>query len=429
MMSRNPRQYIIELDGVIYRWGGEGLEQIGALRQVQGDTWFVSDFETAMARTMTVEAPVKYAEVMIRKKLQETGEFDEPISVITHWKKRKDRNTTDIFFTAVPSRTYYRYLQEIKVHDDSVLLFPLFSVLQGVLRRMRHSKPTAVVFRHSRFADLLIGTNKEVLYANRCVAFDSTEEQLSALWEMVKTDITAAETEHRMKVDRILLVNWIDSGTEPEWSDDMEREILSMEQEKISFSGQDHHVSFLKALRMQSGFRALSPPLEKSSYYSWKCLPCFNAMFVLAILLFVGGYFWLAHEADRLGGELTAVQGQIARLQSEAPVKDIPYEETLSFVRDLTRYRKLPSYKRVVSDISQALPEAMSVEVLKVDYAEDGVNIEIFGKAKSSFDSAYKGYQRFTDTLTNRGYILTESKFDTQIRQSEFLARFTREVS
>ena len=429
MMSRNPRQYIVELDGVIYRRSGEGLEQISGLREVRGDTWFVSDFETAMARTMTVETPVKYAEVMVRKKLQETGEFDEPLSVITHWKKRKDRNTTDIFFTAVPSRIYSRYMEEIKVHDDSVLLFPLFSVLQSVLRRMRHPKPAAVVFRHSRFADLLIGTNKTLVYANRCVAFDTSEEQLFALWETVKTDITAAETEHRMKVDRILLVNWIDSGTEPEWSDDSKREILSMEQEKISFSGQDYHVSFLKALRMQSGFRAISPPLEKSSYYSWKYLPSFNAVFVLAILLFVGGYFWFSQKADRLGGEIAAAQGQIARSQSEAPVKDIPYEEILSFARDLTRYRKLPSYKRVVSDISQALPEAMSVEVLKVDYAEDVVNIEIFGKAKTSFDSAYKGYQRFTDILTNGGYILTESKFDTQIRQSEFLARFTREVS
>ena len=43
MISRNPKHYIIELDGVIYRCAGEGLEQISGLREVQGDTWFVSN--------------------------------------------------------------------------------------------------------------------------------------------------------------------------------------------------------------------------------------------------------------------------------------------------------------------------------------------------------------------------------------------------
>jgi hypothetical protein len=428
MTGRNPRHYVIELDGVFYRCSGVELEQISDLKDVRGDTWFISDLESTISRTMTVETPVKHAEVMVRKKLQETGEFDEAISVITHGKRKKGKNTTAIFFTALPARLYYRYLEEIKAHEDSVLLFPLFSVLQGVLRRMRHPKPTAVVFRHSRFADLLIGTSKTILYANRCVAFDTSEEQISALWDMVKTDMTAAEAEHKIKVDRVLLLNWIDSGAEPEWSDDMEREILSMEEEKLLFNGQEVLVSFLKAVGMQSSFGAISPPLEKSAYYCRQCLPCLNTVFVLAALLCIAGYFWFAQKADLLGQQLAAAQGEVVRLEHEDPVQEVPYKETLAFARDLACYRKLPSYKRVLNDISEALPEAMSVEVLKVDYAEERVNIEIFGKTKTAFDSAYKGYQRFTDTLTDRGYTLAESQFDTDIRQSEFLTRFTKEI-
>ncbi len=428
MMGSNPRQYVIELDGVVYRRSGEELEQISNVKDVQGDTWFISDLESAISRTMTVETPAKYAEVMVRKKLQETGEFDEPIFVISHDKRKKDKNTTDIFFTAVPARLYHRYLDEIKAHEDSVLLFPLFSVLQGVLRRMRHPKPVAVVFRHGRFADLLIGTGKAVLYANRCVAFDTSEEQLSALWNMVKTDMTAAEAEHRMKVDRVLLLNWIDSGAEPEWSDDMEREILSMEEEKLSYNGQEHLVSFLKALDMQSSLKAISPPSEKSAYYSRQCLPSLNAILALAALLCIVGYFWFAQKADLLGRQLAAAQGEVVRMEHEAPMEEIPYKETLAFARDLIRYRKLPSYKSVLNDISEALPKAMSVDVLKVDYAEEAVNIEIFGKAKTAFDSAYLGYEEFTKTLTQRGYTLAESKFDTDIRESEFLTRLTKEI-
>ncbi len=428
MMIRNARQHVVELDGVTYLCSDDELEQIGDLKDVRGDTWFVSDFEKAIARTMTVEAPVKYAEIMVRKKLQETGEFDEPISVISHWKKKKGKNATDIFFTAVPTRLYYRYLEDIKAHEDSVLLFPLFSVLQGVLRRMRYPKPAAVVFQHSRFADLLIGTNKAVIYANRCLAFDTSEEQISAVWDMVKTDITAAEEEHRIKVDRVLLLTWIDSGTGPEWSDDSEREILSMEEEKLSCNGEDYSVSFLKALRMNSGFRALSPPVEKVFYCSRRSLPCLNVIFLAAILLCVVGYLSYGQKADQLGRQLVAAQERIAGMQHEAPVQEIPYKETLSFVKDLAHYRKAPSYKRVVSDISEALPKGASVEVLKVDYAEDEVNIELFGKTQDSFDLTYKGYQRFIDVLTQRGYAVAESRLDTEIRKSEFLARFSKKI-
>jgi hypothetical protein len=260
------------------------------------------------------------------------------------------------------------------------------------------------------------------------VAFDTSEEQISALWETVKTDMTAAEAQHRMKVDRVLLLKWIDSGTDPEWSDDSQWEILSMEEEKLSCNGEDYPVSFLKALRMNSGFKALSPPLEKIFYYSRRSLPCLNVIFFLAILLCVVGYLSYGQKADLLGQQLVAAQGQIAGLQHEAPVQEIPYKETLSFVRDLARYRNVPSYKRVVSDISKALPKGASVEVLKVDYAEDEVKIEIFGKTKDSFDLAYKGYQRFIDVLTQKGYAVAESRLDTEIRQSEFLTRFTKEI-
>jgi hypothetical protein len=427
-MIRNSRQYVVELDGVTYLCSDDGLGQIGDLKDVRGDTWFVSDFEKAIARTMTVEAPVKYAEMMVRKKLQETGEFDEPISVISHWKRKKSKNVTDIFFTAVPTRLYYRYLEEINAHEDSVLLFPLFSVLQAVLRRLRCPKPAAVVFQHGRFADLLIGTNKTVIYANRCLAFDNSEEQIRAVWDMVKTDITAAEEEHRIKVDRVLLLTWIDSGAEPDWSDDSEWEILSMEEEKLSCKDEDYSVSFLKALRMNSGLRALSPATEKVFYYSRRSLPCLNVIFILAIVFCVWGYLSYGQKADLLGEELVVVQGRVAGMEHEAPVQEIPYKETFSFVKDLARYRQTPSYKRIVSDISEALPKGASVEVLKVDYAEDEVKVELFGKTQDPFDLTYKGYQRFIDVLTQRGYAVAESRLDTEIRKSEFLARFTKKI-
>ena len=51
--------------------------------------------------------------------------------------------------------------------------------LENYTKRMRSAEPVAVVFQHNRFADLVIGTSKKVYYANRCVAFDTSDEQIS----------------------------------------------------------------------------------------------------------------------------------------------------------------------------------------------------------------------------------------------------------
>ncbi|MBW2601502.1 MAG: hypothetical protein JRD47_06195 [Deltaproteobacteria bacterium] len=429
MMNRDARQYVLELDGHTYLCSGNRLEEIAELKDVaQGDQWFISDFQKTISRMMTIEAPVRYAELMVQKKLQESGEFDEPVSVLTHWKKKAGRNTTHIFFTAFPIRLSNLYFQQIKEHEDNILLFPLFSVLHGVLRRTRHSTPVALVFQHDRFADLIIGTKKTILYANRCVAFDTSEEQMSGLWDTVRTDITTLETENRIKVDKIFLLNWIDSGSGPKWSGDMEKAVLPMEEEEISFNGKDYSVSFFKAVRMQSAFRAVSSPLEKISCYSQRLVPCLNIIFLLAILLCGVGYLSYSRKAERLERQLMDSQGQIATLQQGAPLQEVPYKETLSFVRGLARCRKAPSYKTVVNDISEALPKETSVEVLKVDYTKDEVEIEIFGKTKDTFDLAYNGYQRFIDVLVQRGYTVAESQFDTEIRQSQFLTRFMKKI-
>ena len=185
-------QYVVELDNTFYNCSGDRLEKVEDLRDIKGDRWFISDLPGAVSRTMTVESPVKYVEVMVRKHLQEAGEFDEPIKIITHWKKKKGGNTTDIFFTALPSRLYYQYHDQAKDRQDNLLLFPLYSILYGVLKRMRHSNPVAVVFQHGRFADLIIGRRKRVFYANRCMTLDHSGEQISSLWEMVRSDIQYA---------------------------------------------------------------------------------------------------------------------------------------------------------------------------------------------------------------------------------------------
>ena len=158
----NKKQYVLELDGIFYHLKENRLEQIEDLKEVKGEFCFITEMKETISRTMTVEAPSKYAEFVVRKKLQESGDFDEAVSVITHWKKKRGKNSTDLFFTALPSRQYQAYLEKIRGSEDGILLIPLYSLLYNVLKRFNIEDPIAVIFQHGRFADVIVGNKKHI---------------------------------------------------------------------------------------------------------------------------------------------------------------------------------------------------------------------------------------------------------------------------
>ena len=219
-MMTKDKTYIIELDGIVCSLAEDRLEEISDPKGVKGDKWFISDIPGTVSRVMTIEAPYKYVEVMLRKKLQETGEFDGPISIITHWKKKKGKGATDIFFSAIPTDAYFQYLEQSKEAEDLMMVFPVSSVIYSVLKNIRPEKPVAVIFQHGRSADLLVGSHKRVYYSNRNVAFDTSPEQIAVLWGTILHDMKGVEEDNKIEIDKIVLLSWIDSQEKEDWGED-----------------------------------------------------------------------------------------------------------------------------------------------------------------------------------------------------------------
>lgn len=428
MMSGNNMQYVIELNGNHYRCTEDKLEQIEGLKDVRGDVWFVSDFGEAVSRAVTIETPFKYADIMVRKSLQETGDFDEPLSIVTHWKKKRDANTTDIFFTAFSARLFHLLIDRTKAVEDNVLVFPVYSILHKVIKNMRHPQPVAVIFQHDRFAEIVIGTRDKIFFAERCVAFDDSEEQISTLWNMLGTEIQNAETENLIKVDKVLFLTWIDTKTLPESFEETQGVLCPMEEETLAFEGETYSISFLKAFRMMSGYESVSGPMEKTSYYSEKILPFINIFLLLAIVLLFSGFFWYGHRADQIEETLQEKIAMASDFQTKAGISEVPYKETFDFIKELDRYQKTPSFKQALEDITEALPGQMTADVLKADYDANTMRIEIFVKTEALFDTAYKGYQSFLSTMEQKGYDVEKHKFDTSIQDSQFLVVFNKKA-
>lgn len=416
-----------ELDGTFYRCSGRTLEPVVDLSDVKGVQRVVSDFEgAAISRTVTVEAPYKYAEVMVRKQLQETGEFDEPVTLLSHWKKRRGKNATDIFYTALPTRLFYRFLDEVKNHEDCILLFPLYAVLYSVLRKARLSNPSAVVFQHGRVADILLGDRKRVYYANRRVAFDDSPEQISSLWQMVASEITSAEGEHHISVETITIVTWADSRIESEWPAELEEKVRFFDEESLFFEGEERKISFLKALAGVPAKMSVNRPPEKLSFYCTRILPVVEVSVIIIALGLFGAHFWYGTKSRSIEETLKERDAAIAGLKGTKLPETVPYEKSFAFVSELARYRAVPGFKTVVNDVSEALFDGGVVEVLKAEYDKGNLKLEILGKGNVPFNKAFKGYQGFCSAMARRGYLLVNKNFSTSINTSQFVVTFER---
>lgn len=430
-MNNNNKQYAIELDGVIYHLKGNRLKQIVDLKELKGEFHFITEMQETISRTITVEAPIKYAEFVVRKRLQESGDFDESVKVLTHWKKKRGKNTTDIFFTAIPTRYYHAYLEKIRGNEDGVLMLPLYAFLYNILKQIHSEDPVAVVFQHGRFADLVIGNKKQIYYSNRCVAFDMSDEQIAVLWDAVRTDIQTAQTENRMKLNKVYQLNWIDSGDCPDWAENEKYESYHLEEESLSFDNETYQNSFSKALKNRAGNGGISPGIEKIYHYTQKWTASLNILLFVFLLAVSGGFYLCQKKTDMLEKELKQLNHQVTVLQAENSLGAIPlktYKNTVGFIKGLVYYKDAPSYLLVMSDVTNGLAPDMETEILKIDYTPNGMTLEIFGQIRTAFNSAYKGYQQFVSFMKSKGYNVVENRFDTDINDSKFLVKFTKRI-
>lgn len=429
-MKTKSTAHIVELDGEFFHVDGELLRPIEDPSEIKGDKWLVTDFQEGMSRLITVEGPAKYAELLLRRKLQEGGEFEEAVDIFIHWIKKRSKNTADVFFTAVPSRLASYYFDELGRQKDLTLVFAMYEALWRTVSRAKAEAPVAVVLRHHRFAEVLVGSKDQVYFANRCVAFDTEKEQIDALWNSVLADIEAVESEHRISVTKIICYNWLGEDEPSNWPEPWLRKWVLAEQADYQVADQYHAASWPHVLQKQSATSSVSAFKEKLFHYTKCCVPALNiCLAVLSLVMLVGGLSH-RHSVSRIQQRIDQVQKQIGQVQLAFPSQPLgaDFEDTLKFVGELDRIKSTPSFQQIVDDLTHKPFHMLALSHLKVDYASDQVRLELSGEIKAPFDRAHGGYQGFVDRLTALGYRIEESRFETQISKSQVLLKLSRPV-
>ena len=422
---------LVELDGATYRLDGAQITALADLRAVRGDKWVVTDFREALSRLMAVEGPAKYAELLARRKLQETGEFEEPVEIITHWKRQRSKTTSDIFFTAVPTRLSHFYFDELRQDTDIALIFPIYAVLWQVIQQLRSRHPVAVVLRHERFAQVLVGSRKRVYFANRCVAFDSEPEQLRALWENVRTDLEGVQKEHRVEIDKIICLGWRDAGELPDWPAPWQERIYSFKGQETAPATVSGAIPLAAMLAIRNAWRSASPAAEIALFYARRWSPVVNLAMAMLLVVLAAGAYVCRQQSDALAGQLNLLQRQMGKIQVQAPAQQnlAGFSEQLKFIETLAQLRRQPAYQEIIEDLSPPDFSALQLQLLKLTYQPQIVQVELFGDIEAPFDEAHKRYKAFLQHLERKGYRIEENRFETQISTSQVVLKLSRPIA
>ena len=422
------KKYVVELDGQTLKYEDGRLTFLQDYSDLAGDCYLITDMQEGIAKTMTVEAPIRYVELMVRRRLQEAGEFEEPVTVLTHWKKTRGKNITDIFFTAIPTRLSLYYTENLCESPHAVVVFPIQTLLYNTLLRLKSRKPVALVLQHSRFADLLVGTYRRIYYAIRCTAFDDSDEQLLALWESVRSEIQMAENEYRIKIVKMHVLNWIDSGPLPKWDDQVGIDLIPFFTDDLLFEEEVFSTSFFAAAKKLSFFQSISTVKEKLFFAASIWASVLTIFLLLTAFGLWGAVLHYSIRTQELTRRTETLEQEYIQQRSKIPVlsstKD--YRPTLNFVEGLAAYERMPNYKQVISDLASAMSTGMMLEVLTLTYSANELKMELYGPIKTPFDQAHASYQRFLKIAEQKGYTITESKFDTVIDESKILVRLVK---
>lgn len=426
---KNRGQYILEIGDNIFRYHNGHFSQIEDISDQEEPVWLITNFpsetQKTISRVSTVETELKYSGLMAGKKLQEEGEFTEPVHIITHTGKKKGENRSELFYTAVAAKRFHHYQDRINESPATFLIFPLYRVLLLIIRKMQTKQPVALIFRHGRHADLLIACHKKVYYANRSTSFDLSNDQVNALWGMIHNDLTTVEREHKINLSQCVICNWFDAQDQPDWP---ERTISQTPSRLVTIDGESKDCSLLPLLDLLSASDSISPAIEKLTHTAKQIIPIAQLILVIFTTGLFAGTTILQTKTAAVRQEITMVKQEIVTLGQFSLAAKVDYQETLKLLTTLNNYRVSKTFKSLINDLSSAVSPHMVIEQVIAGVENNEMKIELRGSINAGFQTAYQGYQNLIRNLKHNKYTIQDSTFNTEIDQAEFILTYTSQM-
>jgi len=438
MKIASKDKLVVELDGDAFLVDGKQCRRVARPENVEGDKWVVTDFHGQPPRLMTVDSPPNYADLVLQRRLQESGEVDGQAQVFSHWKVRRGRNATDVLFTALSGSVYSTYADAATVDQYHHLLFSIGAVLYGCLKHFGASRTTAVLFEHDRHVDYVIGRGGKVVAASRVSTYSTAPEAKAGLEETLLAEIRNMEQSEGTPVEQVVYINWVldkpDEAKTP-WLDPLVKtlgaSLKMLKESSCALSVNERLTTSLPAaVRLLSVAQAVSPSPERNQYVAQRWAP---AAAVVAAALVLGAFgvgTYYQAKASTLSRDAHQFQ-QAAGLAdlSAKGVKTPDYSKTLKLATTLDHLRSAPSFEAMLSDLSAARGTNMRLSHVHIGYGkDDAATIEVSGIVFNTFPQAKEDHLAFLARLRNKGYEVVKSTYSTDVQQLNFSVTLKRSL-
>ncbi|MEO5332198.1 MAG: hypothetical protein H7839_09255 [Magnetococcus sp. YQC-5] len=438
---------IVDLDGATCLLSQGRADILEEISSVPGNKWVLTDFGGASSRYMTVEAPARYAEIVVHKKLQEMGDAGEYTRICTHWKRARGKTSTEIFFTPVEGRLYSAY--EDRAYDDANhhLVFSIHALLYACLREHSRNQTVLVMFEHDRHVDLLLGRSGHVLASSRVSSYanmqDAKENQIDTVAQELRTMLVDIQG----PLERIVYCNWLmgadaPSETQPmakestrlmaaEWAVPLAREFNAqfkpLPSQRYAIHGHAFVVtSILDAVQYLGVEESSSPVLDRWRYLAQRILPVAALGAVLMVAgLYMGGLWLQWHSALLL--EETRKLTETTEAMRVNPL-DPAYQKVVAFADHLAHLKRAPTLQGILSEISDALNGRIVFDQVIIEYDHDiKIKTTLKGRIKTDFFQASQHYEAFVSSLTSRHFRVVHSELSADIAELQFTLKLERE--
>ncbi|MEO5365063.1 MAG: hypothetical protein H7831_01640 [Magnetococcus sp. WYHC-3] len=475
---------LVEIDQERFHLKRRSLVRIESPGDVVGDKWLITDFAGASPRHMLLDAPVRYVETLVQRRLQEMGEVGQNARILTHWKKARGKSAAELYFTAVAGDIYRPYEDHAFEDTAQHLVFPLGALLLACLREYGRHRTVAVVFEHARHADYLLGRDGQVLAAGRLSTYADDLEAKGALADSLGEELRTMGTALNRRVEYVVHFSWLrgrgderthatasgltlaGSGQTRGWgsantteqqtgtgwlaamsgqgfSEDQARlaaaewvramagklevECLILKPQLLELEGGDYVITSLhRVLGLLHHSLSCSPMGEQWQYASQRLLPAVAAAsWLLVGGVYVGGLY-LQQETNRIETQRLGVERGV---ESKVTLPPLPenYKEWVTFPYQLSKLRSSPTLGAILADISSARKGDLSFDRVAVDYDDNAVaSIVLEGRIPVAFEQGSRLHASFLSALVARGYEVVHTQFATTVSEVSFTVQLKR---
>ncbi|MBF0143820.1 MAG: hypothetical protein HQL57_09005 [Magnetococcales bacterium] len=471
---------VVEVDGRTLHLKRRTAHTVKEMDDLVGDKWLITDFgRGAQPHSLTLDAPVRYAETVAARRLQELGEFQEGGRILCHWKQARDGGKTEMFCTPVPGEAVSGYEDRSRADGFHHLVFSVNSLLYSCLKRHGGAVGTVVLFEHDRHVDFAVGKRGKVLASGRVSAYSADFEARKGLAEAVAEELRGVQERTKVKIEKVVHFAWLvgveeersqatgaSSGTAPSFanfgeetaSEDTGKEtgtgwastgtaaiskargrLLNSEWVRLLAKGFKAEAEVLKpqvydleenqflvssisrVVDTLSDSLAINGLLPVWLYRGQRLMPvvALGAWLLITGVYFTGVFF--QKSANHLQGQITALEDSGFSTSESLPPTPADYKEILQFSERLSRLKEVRPVRQVLSDLSFAEKGEMAFDSVRIEYDKlSRAVVTLSGRIASGFAQSSADHEAFLNAIRSKGYEIVDSRFSTDINSLTF---------